>query len=73
MGLTSLLEIVVGGLTLGLPAFFAYLDGRAFPRLRWISEGEGPPTWGRLVVWIGAGLAILIALASPIAGFHPTH
>jgi hypothetical protein len=67
------LEIIVGALTLGLPLWFAFLDRRAFPRLKWIEGGEGPPTWGRLVVWVGALLAILIAIAAPVVGFHPTH
>jgi len=69
----SALEFLVVGLTLGLPLWFAFLDRRALPRLRWIGDGDSPPLWGRLVVVIGMGLAVLIALAAPISGFHPTH
>ena len=71
--MTATVEVIVGALTLGLPLWFAFLDRRAFPDLRWIGEGDGPPAWGRMVVWIGAALAVLIALAAPIAEFHPTH
>jgi hypothetical protein len=73
MIVTRILELLVGGLTLGLPLWFAFLDRGVFPRLKWVEEGEGPPAWGRMVVWVGAGLAVLIALSSPISGFHPTH
>ncbi|MGD2120411.1 MAG: hypothetical protein PVJ76_01645 [Gemmatimonadota bacterium] len=69
----SAIEILVGGLTLGLPLWFAFLDQQALPRLRWIEEGEAPPLWGRMVVLIGVALAALIAFGAPISGFHPTH
>jgi hypothetical protein len=68
-----LLKILVGALTLGLPLLFAFLDTRAFPNLRWIGEGHPSPAWGRSVVLVGIVLAVLIALAEPMAGFHPEH
>jgi hypothetical protein len=68
-----ILEFLVGGLTLGLPAWFAYLDRGSFPRLKWIGEGDPPPPWGRMVVVVGVGLAVLIALAAPLSGFDPVH
>ena len=69
--MTLILEIIVGALTLGLPLWFAYLDRGVFPRLKWVKKGEGPPRWGRMVVLVGIGLVVLIALAAPIASFHP--
>jgi hypothetical protein len=87
--MSVLLEIVVGALTLGLPLWFAYLDRKAFPRLKWVKEGtgkgkgkgkgrekekgkeRGTPRWGHAVVFVGVALAVLIALAAPISGFHP--
>ena len=71
--MAQLLEIVVGGLTLGLPLWFAYLDRGVFPKLKWVWEGKGTPAWGHAVVFVGVGLAVLIALAAPVAGFHPEH
>lgn len=71
--MSDLLQVLVGLLTLGLPLWFAYLDRRAFPRLRWIGEGESIPLWGRLVVVVGVGLAILVAVSAPISGVQPTH
>jgi hypothetical protein len=65
--------MLVGGLTVGLPIWFAFLDRKVFPRLRWIEEGAAPPLWGRLVVVVGVGLAVMVALAAPLSGFHPTH
>jgi hypothetical protein len=69
----SVLGILVGGLTVGLPLWFAFLDQKALPQLRWIEEGDPPPLWGRMVVVVGVGLAILVALAEPFSGFHPPH
>jgi hypothetical protein len=71
--MSPLLEVIVGALTLGLPLLFALLDTRAFPNLRWIGAGDPPPAWGRSVVLVGIAVAVLIALAAPIAGFHPEH
>ena len=71
--MTLFLEILIGGLTLGLPLWFAFLDQGVFPKLKWVGEGDPPPLWGRSVVFVGVMLAVLIALAAPIAGFHPTH
>ena len=71
--MASLLQVLLGALTLGLPLWFHLQDRRVFPRLRWIREGEGPPAWGRAVVFVGVAVVILIALAAPIAGFHPEH
>ncbi len=68
-----ILEFLVGGLTLGLPVWFAFLDRGVFPRLKWIGEGDSPPLWGRTVVVVGVGLAVLIALAAPLSGFDPAH
>lgn len=69
--MNTILEFVVGGLTLGLPGWFAYLDRRVFPRLRWVREDGSTPTWGHFVVAVGVGLAVLIALAAPLTGFQP--
>ena len=69
----NLLEILVGAFTLGLPLWFASLDQKFLPGLRWIDEGDPLPLWGRMVVVVGLGLAVLIALAAPFAGFHPSH
>ncbi len=71
--LLAILDFLVGGMTLGLPVFFLYLDWGASPRLKWIGEGDPAPLWGRMVVLVGVGLAVLIALAAPVAGFIPTH
>ncbi len=71
--LISLLNIIVVVLTLGLPFWFAYLDRGVFPRLKWVRPSDSPPAWGQAVVFVGIGLAILIALAAPIAGFHSSH
>ena len=67
------LEILLGTLTVGLPVWFAFLDRKAAPRLKWSPEGKGIPTWGHMVVVVGVVLAVLVALAAPIAGFHPSH
>ena len=67
------LEFLIGFLTLGLPLWFAFLDQRAFPGMRWVAEGRGTPVWGNSVVVVGVVLAVLIALAAPISGFHPSH
>ena len=71
--MSLLLEIVVGTLTLGLPLWFLLLDQGVFPKLKWVEDGEPPPFWGSMVVVVGVALAILIALASPFTGFHPSH
>jgi len=71
--LVILLEFLVGGLTLGLPIWFAYLDQRVFPQLKWMREGEPTPKWGHLVVAVGVLLVILVALSSPTMGFDPSH
>ena len=71
MGL--LLHLLVGTFTLGLPAWFAYLDRESFPRMRWMDEGEPTPTWGHWVVVLGALLAVLVAVAAPISEFHSSH
>lgn len=68
-----LLEILVGTLTLGLPVWFAYLDRGAFPKLLWIQDGDPPPIWGRLVVLVGVGLGVLIALAAPFSEIDSSH
>ena len=73
MLMTALLNFLVGGLTLGLPLWFAFLDRRAFPRLRWMDEGEPTPTWGHWVVLVGVVLAVLVAFAAPLSEFHATH
>ena len=68
-----ILTVLIGVFTLSLPAWFAYLDRKAFPRLRWVEEGEGPPLWGKLVVVVGVGLVILIAYVAPWADFESLH
>ncbi len=67
------LEILVGGLTLGLPIWFAFLDREASPRLKWIGEGDPTPLWGKMVVFVGVLLVVLLALSVPASGFDPTH
>lgn len=67
------LKILLGTFTLGLPVWFAVLDRKAAPRLKWSREGGGIPTWGHMVVVVGVVLAVLVALAEPMAGFHPSH
>jgi hypothetical protein len=71
--MTTLLSALIGGLTLGLPLWFAFLDRQAFPRLRWMDEGEPTPTWGHWVVVVGVFLAVLVALAAPLSEFQPPH
>ncbi|MBT8398039.1 MAG: hypothetical protein HKO65_04430 [Gemmatimonadetes bacterium] len=68
-----ILEVMVGAFTLGLPALFFLLDQHARPNLRWIKADQSPPFWGQMVVVVGIGLAVLVALAAPFAGFVPTH
>ena len=69
----NLLEILLGTFTLGLPLWFAFLDQKVLPKLRWVDEGAPPPVWGRMVVVVGIGLVVLVALAAPFSDFHPTH
>ena len=69
----SFVGILVGSLTLGLPVWFFFLDQRFFPRLKWVGEGHPPPLWGKMVVVVGITIGILVALAAPFSGFHPTH
>jgi hypothetical protein len=71
--LQTLVEILVGGLTLAIPFWFAFLDRLKFPELRWTGNTGRTPFWGHLVLVVGVGLAVLIALAAPLSGFHPTH
>lgn len=71
--MAAFLNVLLGALTLGLPLWFSYLDTGVFPSLKWVRPGEAPPLWGRMVVFIGVGLAILVAIAAPIAGFHAEH
>lgn len=71
--MTGILTLVVGIFTLGLPVWFAFLDRRAGLKLKWVASGEAPPLWGRLVVLVGIGLALLIAVAAPISGFDASH
>ena len=68
-----ILRILIGGLTLGLPIWFAFLDREASPRLKWIGEGDPTPLWGKMVVFVGVFLVVLVALAAPVSGFDPTH
>jgi len=68
-----LLDFLVGGLTLGLPLWFAFLDQRVFPRLKWTGEGDPVPPWGHLVVVVGVLLVIFVALSAPVSGFEPNH
>jgi len=68
-----ILGVMVGAFTLGLPMLFFFLDQRSRPNLLWIREGEPPPLWGHMIVVVGVALAVLVALASPIAGFSATH
>ena len=68
-----LLKFLVGGLTLGLPFWFAFLDRGVFPRLKWVGEGDPPPIWGNWVVVVGILLVVLVALSSPVSGFDPSH
>ena len=67
------MDLVLGVATFGLPLWFALLDRGAFPRLRWIREGEATPIWGHMVVVVGITLAVMVALAAPFSQFHPTH
>jgi hypothetical protein len=69
----KVLEILVGGFTLGLPIWFVFLDRRVRPRVKRVGEGDSPPLWGRMVIVVGAGLAVLIALAAPLSDFNPGH
>ena len=69
----AILELFVGGLTVGLPIWFAFLDRKAFPALKWVGEGNPAPLWGRMVVVVGVALTVLIALAAPFSGFETTH
>jgi len=68
-----MVNALIGALALGLPLWFAYLDRGAFPQLLWVRPGDPTPGWGRAVVFVGVALAVLAALAAPIAGFHPEH
>lgn len=68
-----ILKLLVGASTLGLPIWFAILDRKAFPRLKWIGEGEPIPRWGHTIVIVGILLAVLIAVVSPISGPDPGH
>ncbi len=53
---------------LALPLWFAYLDRRVFPRLRWVDrEGRTPP-WGHAIVVLGLLLVLLLALRAPAPG-----
>lgn len=67
------LEVLIGGLALGLPVWFAFLDRGVFPRAKWVGEGEPAPLWARMVVVVGVVLVFLVALSSPISGFDQTH
>jgi len=71
--LSTFVGLALGAFTLGLPMFFGLLDQRDFPRMRWIEDDEPTPWWGHMVVVVGVILAVLVALAAPISGFHPTH
>ena len=72
-GFPIILRILVGGLTLGLPVWFAFLDREALPRLKWIEDGAPTPLWGKMVVFVGVFLVVLLALSVPASDFDPTH
>ncbi len=48
--MATTLEILIGSLTLGFPLWFAFLDRRVFPRMKWMAKGKGIPAWGYTVV-----------------------